>query len=375
MKKVCVITTVHHAYDGRIYHKQCKSLAKNGYSVDLIAPEPDDREEQSPIRLIPIEKPKSKLKRIVNTLKVIKLARKTKADLYHFHDPELLMVGVILRLITRKPVIFDVHEHYPNAIMSKPYLSKRLKPIIRSGYEMMEKLSLSILSGVIYTTTEIGERYKKYKSCKIENYPLKTMFTQSISEQSKDPNQLIYLGGMTPIRGVKELVGAFALVVKDKPTAKLTFVGFFESSSFESEIKAIIKKLEIEDHIEFKGRVPYEEIENYLSHSAIGIIPYLPVPNHLVCLPNKLFEYMASGTAVVASDFPHYREVVEQSRGGIVVDPTNVQNMAKEVTRLLSDPDQLKEIQKNAQKAFNSTYNWEKEEKKLLTFYNEVLSS
>ncbi|WP_209121750.1 glycosyltransferase family 4 protein [Alkalihalobacillus sp. BA299] len=371
MKKVCVITTVHSAYDGRIYHKQCKSLAKAGYDVHLIAPKPE-KVEESPVQLIPISKPASKLKRVFHTFSVISTARKTKADIYHFHDPELLIVGAILRIFTRKPVIFDVHEHYPNAIMSKPYLSARLKTVIRTAYEVAEKLLLPLLSGVIYTTSIIGKRYENYKSCKIENYPLKEMFP-SHPHTNKDLNQVMYLGGMTPIRGVKELIEAFSIVRKEKREAKLMFVGFFESKAFEQEMHQLIKKLDLEEHIEFQGRVPYEQIEAYLAKSSVGVIPYLPVPNHLVCLPNKLFEYMASGNAVIASDFPHYREVVEESEGGVVVDPTNPDQIAKAIVQLLDDKEKLKETQRNAQTSFQSTYNWESEEKKLLAFYRQIL--
>ncbi|MFV8826383.1 glycosyltransferase family 4 protein [Alkalihalobacterium sp. APHAB7] len=373
MKKVCVITTVHNAYDGRIYHKQCKSFVKGGYEVKLIAPKPEKRIEDDSVDLLPIDKPSGKIKRMLQTFKVIGLAKKTKADIYHFHDPELLFVGVTLRLLTRKSVIFDVHEHYPNAIMSKPYLSSKLKPIIRGCYDIVEKIALPLLSGVIYTTSEIGKRYGKYKSCKIENYPLKEMFPER--DNQKDPNQIIYLGGMTLIRGVKELVQAFALVVKENPKAKLIFVGFFESATFEKEVMDDIQSLNLQDAVEFKGRVPYTDIESFLAQASIGVIPYLPVPNHLVCLPNKMFEYMASEIAVVASDFPNYREVIEGSNGGVVVDPTQPQSIAKGILELLQDQNELKERQKQANEAFRNSFNWEAEEKKLLTFYKDILSS
>jgi len=176
MTKICVMTTVHQAYDGRIYHKQCKSLKKAGYEVTLLAPKPDKQINDDEINLIPIEKPKKEWKRFLNTFTVFKQAKQINADLYHFHDPELLPVGVLLRLFTKKPVIFDVHEHYPNAIMSKKYLKNWLKNPVRIAYEVIEKISLPILSGIIYTTEEVGERYRKYTSCKIENYPLPEMF-------------------------------------------------------------------------------------------------------------------------------------------------------------------------------------------------------
>ncbi len=374
MTKICVVTTVHHAYDGRIYHKQCKSLKKAGYKVTLLAPKPDKRIENDGINLVPIEKPKQEWKRFLHTFSVFKLAKQTNADLYHFHDPELLPVGVLLRLFTRKPVIFDVHEHYPNAIMSKKYLKKWLKNPVRIAYEIVEKISIPMLSGVIYTTEEVGERYKNYISCKIENYPLPEMFPTTGRANKKD-EYLLYLGGITAIRGIEELIDGFAHAAKLKPEAKLLFVGSFESNSFKEKIYEKIKMLGLKDKIEFKGKVPYQEIEKYLSEATIGIIPYLPVPNHLVCLPNKLFEYMAAGVAVIASDFPHYRKVVESSNSGLLINPERPQSISKAMLLLLDNSSLVKEMGENGKNAFLDTYNWKSEEEKLFSFYQKLLKN
>jgi len=372
MRKVCVLTTVHHAYDGRIYHKQCKTLEKDGYEVTLIAPKPEYIKGNDDINLIPISKPKVEWKRFIHTFSIIRLAIKTKADIYHFHDPELLPVGVLLKLFTGKPVIFDVHEHYPNAIMSKKYLKKWIKNPIRYLYEIIERFCLLFLSGVIYTTDEIGKRYKKYKSCKIENYPLPNMF-QNIDLNKKDSNLILYLGGITPIRGIDELIDGFNLVTKKHKDAKLIFVGAFEAEWFEKKIKEKIKELQLENRIEFKGKVPYEEIRYYLEKASIGILPYLPVPNHLVCLPNKLFEYLAAGVVPVASDFSHYQKVIDKAKSGLAINPTDPNSIKNGLLSLLENPDKTKVMSNNGIIAFNQLYNWEKEGEKLIAFYKELL--
>ncbi|WP_412675625.1 glycosyltransferase family 4 protein [Alkalihalophilus marmarensis] len=364
---------MHTPYDGRIYHKQCKSLKKAGYDVVLIAPKPKVYESND-IKLIEIVKPKKEITRFLRTLQVVKIARNTKADIYHFHDPELVPVGVILRFITRKPVIFDVHEHYPNAIMSKKYLSKPLKRIMRLMYECVEKISLPFLSGVIYTTNWIGKRYEKYRNCKIENYPIKQMFPENISLSAKVDASFIYLGGITEIRGVIELIEAFCKVVKVHSQATLLFVGRFESEAFKNTVLSKIRDLDLSDNITIKGQVPYEEIKEYLKTTSIGIIPYLPEPNHLVCMPNKLFEYMASGQAVLASNFPNYSGVIEKANCGLTFNPKDPADIAQSMIHLLDNPTEISEYQKNGRLAFDQLYNWEHEEKKLLSFYRLVLT-
>lgn len=366
-----MITTVHHAYDGRIYHKQCKSLNKAGHEVILIAPKPETIKNEG-IQVIPIDKPESECKRFIFSLKVIKPAVRVKADIYHFHDPELIPAGFFIRILTRKPVIFDVHEHYPRAIMSKVYLNKFLKVPVKLLYEIIERISLPFLSGIIYTTEEIGKRYNKYASCKLENFPPKNLF-KCDENLIKDDSLLLYLGGITEIRGIRQLVEAFSIVEKDYPDIKLLFVGAFESKQFEKEIMKKVEELGLRKKIVFKGKVPYEEVRHYLEKASIGILPYLPVPNHLVCLPNKLFEYMASGVAVVASDFSNYRRVIKNCQCGVLVNPESPESIAEGILYLLKNKNITQKMQMNGLKMFESTYNWEEEEKKLIDFYESLL--
>ncbi|MDO6657208.1 glycosyltransferase family 4 protein [Anaerobacillus sp. 1_MG-2023] len=371
MKKVCVITSIHSPYDGRIYHKQCKSLKRAGYDVVLIAPEPEVAESEE-IPLITFKRPSGVKERLKSTFHLYKLAKKTKADLYHFHDPELMIVGVMIEVFLKKPVIYDVHEHYPNTIMGREYIPSLVKVPMKYAYVGIEKLALMKISGVIYTTEEIGRRYRRYNGCKIENYPLKQMFPEASKEKNK--NQLIYLGGITKIRGVLQLLEGFGEVVKKAPDAKLLFLGSFESTAFKDEVDQLINKLGIDLNVTFISRVPYEQISAYVERSAIGVLPYLPYPNHLVALPNKLFEYMAASNAIIASNFSHYAKVIENSQGGLVINPEDPKDIAMKLNQLLSSPSKTKELGENARRAFENTYNWSCEEKKLLEFYHAIFT-
>ena len=110
-KKVCILTSVHTPFDTRIFHKQAKSLLKAGYDVTLIAQH--DRDELvGGIRIIALPKPKNRLRRMLGTWRVCKLAFKQKAEIYHLHDPELLQIGLLSKILGKK-VIYDVYEEYP----------------------------------------------------------------------------------------------------------------------------------------------------------------------------------------------------------------------------------------------------------------------
>ena len=87
--KICHITCVHNAFDGRIFHKMAVSAAENGFEVSLIAPH-DKIENVQGVKIYPIKKSRYRLKRFLDTFRVKKLLALIDADVYHFHDPELI---------------------------------------------------------------------------------------------------------------------------------------------------------------------------------------------------------------------------------------------------------------------------------------------
>ena len=105
----------------------------------------------------------------------------------------------------------------------------------------------------------------------------------------------------------------------------------------------------------------------------IGIVCFLPEPNHINAIPNKLFEYMAAGLAVIASNFPLWQKIVKEIGSGICVDPLNPKEIAQAINYLHHKKSLVYRMGTKGQKAVLSKYNWEKEKHKLLELYNEIL--
>jgi len=369
--KVCVLTSVHLPFDGRVFHRAAKSLAQAGYEVVLIARH-DKEEVVDGVRVVPLPQPRNRLHRMTKVLwRLYRLAVKEDADVYHFHDPELMTVGVLLKLRGKK-IIWDVHEHYPNSILDKYYIAKPLRRLIARSFDLFERAVVRFFDYVIYTTPFVGQRYQtmKVRSGPIENYPI-----LKLSETFKREPQprIIYLGGMARIRGLVEVVEAFALVAKKYPSWELYLVGSSRPASFEQELRDLARKLGVEAHVEFVAWVPYEEKERLSCQASIGIITYLPHANNASCLPNKLFDYMLVGLPVIASNFPLYREVVEPSRCGLLVDPAQPQEIARAMEYLIEHPQEANQMGENGRRAVLDRYNWETESRKLLQIYDAVL--
>jgi len=371
--KVCILTSIHPAFDVRIFHKEAKTLAKAGYNIVLIAQHTKE-EIVDGVRLVPLPKPRNRFERMTKVVgKLFMLAIKEKAEIYHLHDPELIPIGLILKLFGKK-IIYDVHEHYPNTILDRYWIPKSLRYTTSNLFDLFEKVFVLFFDYVIYTTPIVGERYKelKVRTERIENYPL-----IELSEIfKKNPQKyIIYLGEMTKIRGITELIEAFNIVVKNYPEWRLYLVGSVEPPSFSKEIEQLISKLNLKQNINLIPWVPYEEKEKFSSQASIGIVIYLPYPNNISCLPNKLFDYMLVGLPVVASNFPLYKEIVDTDRCGLIVDPLDPREVAKAIEYLIEHPDEARKMGKNGKKAILEKYNWEKEGRKLLEIYARVLDN
>lgn len=369
--KVCVLTSVHIPFDGRVFHKEARSLAKAGYDVVLIARHDKD-EVVDGVRVVPLPEPRGRLQRMTKVLwRLYRLAIRENADVYHFHDPELMVVGLLLKLRGRR-VIWDVHEHYPNAILDKYYIARPLRRAISKSFDLFERVTVRFFDYVIYTTPFVGARYQKMKvrSGRVENYPI-----VELSRAFKpDPQEkIIYLGGMSPIRGLVEVVEAFSIVAKKHPSWELYLVGLYQPPSFEHQLKDLVARRGIKANVKFIAWVPYEEKERLSSQGSMGVITYLPYSNNTSCLPNKLFDYMLVGLPVIASNFPLYREVVEPDHCGIIVDPSKPEEIARAMEYLIERPEEARQMGEHGRRAVLEKYNWEKESERLLRIYDTVL--
>ena len=105
-----------------------------------------------------------------------------------------------------------------------------------------------------------------------------------------------------------------------------------------------------------------------------GMVIFRPVPNHINSQPNKLFEYMSAGIPVIASNFPLWQQIVEGNKCGLCVDPLNTRAIAEAIDYMVEHPEEAEEMGQNGREAVLEKYNWEIEEQKLLSFYQQVLN-
>lgn len=369
MKEVCHITTVHSRYDIRIFQKECKSLAAH-FKVYLIVADGLGNEVVDSVSIIDSGKrPDSALLRIVSAS--VKAYRKALAlkecSVFHFHDPELLGVGLLLKLLHRKKVVFDVHEDVPEDILLKHWIPRPVKKNVSLAYEMIESFITRRFDLIVCSTPHIRNRFLAFNhnSIDIKNYP--HVQTQIVDIDPEDKNieyELCYIGSIAAERGIYHILN-----VLPEANTNFALAGVYDNADIECQIKKHPNwKL-----VQYKGVLTAAQVKNLLSASRVGLVVLDSTPTFVTSLPIKLFEYMAAGLAVIASDFPLWREIVIGENCGICIPPSSDHELLKAINYLRDHPQETLQMARNGIRAIKEKYRWEVEYETLKKAYFDLL--
>jgi len=369
MEKVCHITTVHPPFDTRVFHKECKTLEMAGYEVVLIA-QHNKNEIIEGVKIIALPKPKNRFERMFFlTKKAYRLALEQSADIYHFHDPELIPWMIKLKKKTRANIIYDVHEDVPCQILNKHWLPWIIRKPVAWIMDGVEWLSAHIFDAIIPSTPKIADRFPKVKTVVIQNFPIITeiLFTTNLIPYVQRPQSFVYVGVIASIRGIAEIVRAFSLL-SDIFKIRLELAGTFSPNEFVNTLRALSGWTSVTYH----GEISRKQLVCLLGRVRAGLVVHQPIPNEINAQPIKMFEYMAAGLPVIASNFPLWKEIIKENQCGICVNPLNPKEIARAIKYLIEHPEEAKKMGENGRKAVLEKYNWENEGKKLLKIYERL---
>lgn len=350
--KIAHLTSVHGVFDTRIFHKQCKSLARAGYDTYLVVVHDKD-ERIDDVQIKAIGRAKGRIARMLGTVwKTYQSALRLNADVYHLHDPELIPVGLALKH-RNKIVIFDSHEDYPADIMSKHWIPVPFRKYVSKAFSSLEKYALPKFDAVVTVHEQIATRLAKIQpnTVVVHNFPV---IESEFNPVDHRLTKFVWLGLLSPIRGSVQIDAALKLV----DNVELDVIG--PVSKFDS----------IPGKVTLLGSFPQHKAMEIASRYLAGLVTYLPEPNHINALPNKLFEYMALGLPVIASDFPKWRKIIESAGCGLLVDPNSPEEIAQAMQWMLNNKDAAAEMGLRGREAVLEKYSWSSEEKTLLNLYD-----
>ena len=364
---ICHIASAHSRYDTRIGVKFCKSLLEDGYRVSFVVAD-GLANETFPTGLDIISAPRYSnriLRMLCAPLTTLLISIRNPAKIYHMHDPELLPAAVFIKLFVRESIfLFDSHEDVPEQIRYKEYLPKFLRYILSRLAKTILNILYSSLDGLTSATPHITSKLLKVNnSCiTVANYPLPLEYDSIPPIDLSTPKNLIYIGNIGKSRGIFELLDVLNLL---DDSISLELVGSFAEP--DTYVQACAHPAW--HRTNFHGWLKRNDILPIIERSFIGIVTLHPLETFKYSLPVKLFEYMASGRPIVASNFPSIAPIVEKNNCGLLVNPLSVKEIKNAVDFLFSNPQEAINMAKRGKYASVSTYNWQTQYNQLCSYY------
>lgn len=362
--KVCHVTSVHKPTDGRIFERECISLTKR-YDVTLIAPNVDDY-EQNGVHVKGVPLPQNRLKRQRKLGRVLKKMIEVDADIYHFHDPELIPIGLKIRKRGKK-VIFDSHEDVPSQILSKTYIpTASLRKLVSKYYAGYEKRLLSKYDGLVSVTPEIVNRLKTINpnTYMLTNYPICKGIPDNRQWQRKIGFAGMVNGGWKIhiiLEAIKDLDVSFEIAgpLSDKYRIQL------ESSEGWKKVK-------------YHGIISHQDVLDMLQNCSIGMAvstdknPNIGMKKGSIGV-TKLFEYMGLGIPIITTNLELWVPIIDGNHCGFCVDCNDVESIRKYIKFFLDNPEKAKEYGDRGRQVAIESYSWEAQEHTLFILYNSLV--
>ena len=321
MIKVCHISNVHNLHDPRILYRECTSLVNANFDVSLVI-QADKHEIINGVKIIPLKKTNNRVYRMFClTWVALFKALKTKSKIYHFHDPEFIFHGCILRLLGKK-VVFDVHENISLQIKEKDWLP--FNKVISKAYIVLDFIA-SKLFYLVLAEKSYDAHYKKFnaKSIIVYNYP-------------------------------------------DLP--------FFKEYINNERIK--LNNNEIKNHIKFYGYLPLNKAYEISKSCKVGLAILRPIGNYMNSYSTKNFEYMAIGLPTITSNFKLYTDIYDVYPCGICINPVDPKEMRDAMVKIFNNEDNIaKSFSFVGIEVSEKYFNWETESIKIKDLYNNLITN
>ena len=300
---------------------------------------------------------------------------KLKPKVIHCHDLDTLLIGVILKLLTRKPLIFDAHEDFPG--MVEGAFSPGLGRLARLYEKILIKMADKVIAAEM-PYVDIMQKHYGVSPTVVRNFPRLDSFHPAV-----DPSSVIHryglagkvvishIGGIGRSRGIYETLEALQYV--ENNDIKYLLIG--RATKEESDrIQETARKFGLQDKVVLiGGGVDYKEVSKYYKASDISMVLLYPVPNYVVSIPTKLFESLAVGTPVLAGNLDYLSSVVTKYDVGLCADAKDPKDIAAKLNTLISDKEMRLRMGQNGLRVVREQFNWDESAKRLIEVYEGIL--
>ena len=381
MKKIFFACAGHSLNDERVTYKEARSLARLGYDVIVCGIGVSGFSEKT-VKLIDVDTMQvvdgeereeidgGRFRRIVRLRNIKELIKRERPDLVVAHEFETAFLAWWLKRQCGLDYVFDVHECYEQTM----YLifPRVFQGLARWFLWKLQRKIVSASCGITVATPGCAAyAYAKelHLPCEIiHNSPRLEYFP--FREDEGEMPIFVHDGNLTCERGALEILDALA-ILKKKFKFRLMLLGKI-SDDVREEFQKKVERLRLENYVDSRGRLPWTEFGAIEATGQIGLICSRPIPNHMLGLPNKLYNYMACGLSVLAMKGSKCGEIVKREKCGVVAEPANPQSIAQALAWLIEHPEERRQMARNGRKAIEEKYSWERMEEVMKDFYGNL---
>ncbi|MGC8797322.1 MAG: glycosyltransferase family 4 protein [candidate division WOR-3 bacterium] len=374
-RHICLLTSSYPADYSRFLDREAKSLYQAGFQVTLIGlGNESGADDFNGIKVIRVRK-RHNLFKFRTLTEIARLAIAENADVYHCIDPWCLMIGLkIKKFRTEVRIIYESSEWFPRQYLDRIDLPRPVRLFCWLIISYLEYIACRRAEAIIETNQMRAQRFIRRKANLqiIPNYPPLTALKMLTSRRKP---WVMYTGLICRPRGFDRLLTALVQVKSKYPDIKLIVRGEFDPhDDIEEWTNNYIRQHGLQDNIQFVPRISsYEKIFELLQNGLCGVILFQPRRgNDWTNQPNKLFEFMSAGIAVIASNFPEIASIINNSRCGWLIDPTSPEEIAQALERVMADPEDAIRRGMAGRRWVESSYNWGIAERSLLDIYQQV---
>ena len=303
-------------------------------------------------------------------MKLFEVARNLKPDVIHFHDPELIPLALIHKIL-RYTVVYDVHEDNKTVISHRNYIPCRLRGLFSLLIGWIEGLAHSVMPTVL---AEAYYQLRFPKGIYVANYLNISVNQERLSLDSGPVNtegqsHVLYTGNVELERGVINYIKG----IRDTSNLHLHLIGRTYQRTFDKTLDA---QKGIEDRIHWEGvgsYVPYSRIlKHYAQRKWLAGLVVFPYSKHYQNkLLTKFFEYMAFGIPIIYTDFSEWKNFLDPLEVGIAVNPDKPEELTSALNRLKANETLWKTYAMNALN-HSKQFSWEHQASKLISLYKEL---
>jgi glycosyltransferase involved in cell wall biosynthesis len=363
---VCHVCMTHNADDGRVHHQFVKAGTDAGYNVHLFASAPVNP-VNSAATIHFVRKDESRIRRAAESWRVAFRVRKLKPDIVHVHEP--LLLGPVVRVCRSSKVIWDVHEDYIELAKSRYWIPEKIRIPIAKYWDKSEGASSRRCAAVTVAVSSFVPRYSKFNKrvVVLRNFPVPG--PEAIHKADALP-LAVYTGTILADRGLEESIHAMA-IIRDRGVALRFEIAGPCDDDYMKKMMELVKKLDLEDRVQYHGRLSRTDTLALQRRATIGLVPHLRLGSNNIAWSVKMIEFMEASLPIVYSDLQSHRDIAGTDDIGIMIDPLKPTEIADALIAF-TEPTHAARCGANGRRAVLDRLSWTAEKQGLVKLYDEI---